>query len=849
MANRFTQKAQDALNRAMTWASELGHTYIGSEHILLSLLSDEECVASKMLVACGASISLVQTSVSEISGIGSKTTVTPGDMTPRAKRIIEMSAQNSAQYSQSYIGTEHLLLAILRDKQCMATRTLEGLGVSVRELEEDIISFLSSGIGGRHEQQRASDKVSKDEKSGAHGKKSNPPNLSKYGRDLTELGRSGKIDPIIGRETETERVIQVLSRRTKNNPCLIGEPGVGKTAVVEGLAQQIADGTVCDSLKDKTIIMLDIPSMIAGAKYRGEFEERLKSIMEEAVADPDIILFIDEIHTIIGAGAAEGAVDAANIIKPALARGELQVIGATTISEYRKHIEKDAALERRFQPVLVGEPSPEQTVEILKGLRDKYEAHHRLKITDAAIEAAVTLSVRYIPDRYLPDKAIDLVDEAASKLRIATRSAPPELAETESRMNQAKTDKEEAISAQNFEDAAKYRDEERKLRLKYDDMKAQWEMSRDNGDISVKKEDIAEVVTQWTGIPVSGLLEEESERLKSLEKLLHKYVIGQDKAINAVANTIRRGRIGLRNPDRPIGSFIFLGPTGVGKTELSRALCRILFGSENAMIRLDMSEYMEKHSVSKLIGSPPGYVGFEEGGQLTEKVRRFPYSVILFDEIEKAHPDVFNLFLQILDDGVLTDSQGRAVSFKNSVIIMTSNIGAASATASKSVGFGNSIFNEKEDAEGQNKRMLDALKSTFKPEFINRIDEIIIFEPLKKESIIQIAHIMLDEVSRRTEKIGIALSFDDSAAELIATEGFDVNYGARPLRRAIVHLIENPLSAYILDGKIKAGDYIKVCAEDNAAVFLKKCLDNKTEHTSEYSESFESFEPIDNIKI
>ncbi len=851
MANRFTQKAQDALNRAMTWASELGHTYIGSEHILLSLLSDEECVASKMLVARGAGISTVQTAVSEISGIGSRTIVTPGDMTPRAKRIIEMSAENSSQYSQSYIGTEHLLLAVLRDKQCMATKILESLGVSVRELEDDIISFLSSGIGGKHEQQRTSDKVSKDEKNGTHGthgKKSNPPNLSKYGRDLTELGRSGKIDPIIGRETETERVIQVLSRRTKNNPCLIGEPGVGKTAVAEGLAQQIADGTVCDSLKDKTIIMLDIPSMIAGAKYRGEFEERLKSIMEEAVADPGIILFIDEIHTIIGAGAAEGAVDAANIIKPALARGELQVIGATTISEYRKHIEKDAALERRFQPVLVGEPSPEQTVEILKGLRDKYEAHHRLKITDDAIEAAVTLSVRYIPDRYLPDKAIDLVDEAASKLRISMRSAPPELAETESRINQAERDKEEAISAQNFEDAAKYRDEERKLRFKYDDMKAKWEMSRDNGDISVKKEDIAEVVTQWTGIPVSGLLKDENERLKGLEKLLHKYVIGQDRAINAVANTIRRGRIGLRNPDRPIGSFIFLGPTGVGKTELSRALCRILFGNENAMIRLDMSEYMEKHSVSKLIGSPPGYVGFEEGGYLTEKVRRSPYSVILFDEIEKAHPDVFNLFLQILDDGVLTDSQGRTVSFKNSVIIMTSNIGAPSATASKSVGFGSSSFNEKEDTEAQNKRMLDALKSTFKPEFINRIDEIIIFEPLKKESIIQIARIMLDEVNRRTEKIGITLSIDDSAAELIAAEGFDVNYGARPLRRAIVHLIENPLSAYILDGKIKAGDFIKVSADGNIAVFLKKCVDNGAEtdeESPEGSESPERFEPID----
>ena len=819
MTNRFTQKAQNALNRALTVASEMGHTYIGSEHILLSLLADTECVAAKILSARGADIEALELALTEISGIGSRTLVTPADMTPRTKHIIETAAHSSLQYAQSYIGTEHLLLAIAKDKQCMGAKILGDMGISVRELEDDIVTFLSSAPA-QSKRALMSNNDNKKSKKGAQQIKS-APNLSKFGRDLTELAKNGGIDPIIARDSETERVIQILSRRTKNNPCLIGEPGVGKTAVVEGLAQRIADGTVCDSLKDKTIVTLDIPGMLAGAKYRGEFEDRMKSVMEEISADPSIILFIDEIHTIIGAGAAEGAVDAANILKPALARGELQVIGATTISEYRKHIEKDAALERRFQSVMVGEPRPEQAIRILHGLRDKYEAHHELKISNGAIEAAVSLSSRYIPDRFLPDKAIDLIDEAASKLRISAHTMPPELIELERGISESARNKEEAIISQDFEGAAKYRDLEKQLKKSYAELKKQWEKDHTIGDLTVGEEDIAEIVTQWTGIPVSKLLADEGQRLLELEEELHRRVIGQERAVNAVSNAIRRGRMGLRDPNRPIGSFIFLGPTGVGKTELTRALSSILFGTENALVRLDMSEYMEKHAVAKFIGSPPGYVGFEDGGQLTEKIRKHPYSVILFDEIEKAHPDVFNIMLQILDDGILTDAQGRRVDFKNTVIIMTSNLGASEilGVGSSKLGFNND--RETNEHIRIKDKVMAEVKRSFKPEFLNRIDEIIVFDRLKKEEINAIAKLMLNSLSKRLADNDISVSFTDSAISKIAEEGFDEVYGARPLRRAIQNKIEDMLSEKIIDGELASGESGTVDIKDDEFILVK----------------------------
>ena len=634
------------------------------------------------------------------------------------------------------------------------------------------------------------------------------------------MARAGKIDPIIGRESETERVIQILSRRTKNNPCLIGEPGVGKTAVVEGLAQRIVAGNVPENLRDKSIVTLDIAAMIAGAKYRGEFEERFKNVMEEVQKNPDIILFIDEIHTIIGAGAAEGAVDAANIIKPALARGEMQVIGATTISEYRKHIEKDAALERRFQSVMVGEPTSEEALQILRGLRDKYEAHHKLKISDEALEAAVQLSVRYITDRFLPDKAIDLVDEAASRLRITAHTSPEDLKELEKKLQSLAHDKEEAISSQDFETAARLRDEEQKVKADYDQKKAEWEKNNDTSSLTVSATDIADVVTQWTGIPVNRLLEEESEKLLHLDGLLKERVIGQDPAVEAVSRAIRRGRMGLKDPRRPIGSFIFMGPTGIGKTELAKALAEVMFGSPSAMIRLDMSEYMEKHSVSKLIGSPPGYVGYEEGGQLTEKIRRKPYSVVLFDEIEKAHPDVFNILLQVLEDGVLTDSQGRHVDFRNTILILTSNVGASEIGGTKALGFTSTPASDADDA-ARRERMMNALKSTFRPEFLNRIDDIIIFNSLRQEDIEAIAGLMLDDVKKRIGDLGITVSFDPSVAALLAKEGFDPTYGARPLRRAVVRMVEDAFSTEMLEGKIQAGDSITAKANDGKIVFSK----------------------------
>ncbi len=806
---RFTQKAQNVLNRSLSLAREMGHTYIGSEHILLGLIGEEESVGARILLENGVTFEKIKTAVESFAGVGTESNVTAADMTPRTKHIIEASAKEAIRFSQNYIGTEHILLALIAESDSVAVKILKDNKINV----QDILDSLSDYFGGGEEDIPQKSKFEKDQK------KSQTPTLSQFGRDLTAYAKEGKIDPIIGRSTETERVIQILSRRTKNNPCLIGEPGVGKTAVVEGLAQKIVEGNVPESLKGKRLISLDIAGMIAGTKYRGEFEERMKSVITEATSSPDIILFIDEIHMIIGAGASEGAIDAANILKPSLARGEMQIIGATTISEYRKEIEKDAALERRFQSVLVNEPTPEDAILILKGLRDKYEAHHKVKITDEAIDAAVNLSVRYIADRFLPDKAIDLIDEAASKLRISAHTSPPDLRALEEDITRLSHEKDEAISAQDFEAAARIRDEEKAVKAKLQAAMDEWKTEQSGAKLEVGEENIADVVTQWTGIPVSRLLESESERLLKLEEQLKARIIGQDDAVESVAKAIRRGRMGLKDPKRPIGSFIFLGPTGVGKTELTKALAALMFGNENAMIRLDMSEYMEKHSVSKLIGSPPGYVGFEEGGQLTEKIRRKPYSVVLFDEIEKAHPDVFNIMLQVLDDGVLTDSQGRKVDFKNTIIIMTSNVGASTMNATRSLGFSES--SSKNDKKASDERVLEALKSTFRPEFINRIDDIIIFNKLDKPEIEKIAMLMLNEVKNRIGDLLVDVSFDEKAVELICLGGFDAEYGARPLKRTIVKLIEDAFSIEMLEGKIKPGDKITVSANDGKIIFTK----------------------------
>ena len=816
MANRFTQKAQNVLNLALSGASEMGHTYIGSEHLLLGLIKEASGVAAHYLTERGASADGIRNAIAELAGTGSPTSVTATDMTPRTKNIIEASFYESQRNGQDYIGTEHLLLALLNERDCVAVRILESLDVSVNDLKNDLTGFLNGSVGERASAHTTTDSGSKRSEKGALD---SAPTLKSFGRDLCAMAKSGRIDPIIGRDAETERVIQILSRRTKNNPCLIGEPGVGKTAVVEGLAQRIVSGNIPENLRGKSIITLDIASMIAGAKYRGEFEERFKNVMAEVQKNPDIILFIDEIHTIIGAGAAEGAVDAANIIKPALARGEMQVIGATTLAEYRKHIEKDAALERRFQSVLVGEPDKKDALLILQGLRDKYEAHHKLKISDEALSAAVELSVRYIPDRFLPDKAIDLIDEAASRLRITAFTSPPDLKDLENKIGELSAQKEEAIAAQEFERAAGLRDEEQALKKDYEEKKTAWESSQSNTLLTVKDTDVADVVTQWTGIPVNRLLEEESEKLLHLDELLKERVIGQDTAVEAVCRAIRRGRMGLKDPRRPVGSFIFMGPTGIGKTELTKALASVMFGDPNAMIRLDMSEYMEKHSVSKLIGSPPGYVGFEEGGQLTEKIRRKPYSVLLFDEIEKAHPDVFNILLQVLEDGILTDSQGRRVDFRNTVIILTSNVGATDLSSAKSLGF--TAAAPQNDKESRHEQMMKALKGTFRPEFLNRIDDIIVFNSLEQADIEKIASLMLSEVAKRTQALSIKLGFSPEVTSLLAKEGFDPTYGARPLRRAIVRMVEDAISGEMLEGRIKAGDEILAKVVDEKIIFEK----------------------------
>ncbi len=804
----FTQKANIALNDAIETAEDLGHTYIGSEHLLIGLLHSESSVAYAALTAKGITADRVENVLKSTVGIGTPTMLSPNEFTPRSKQIIESAIAAARAMGHSYVGTEHLLIAIAKDESCFAMTVLSQLGVSSNDIINEITKNVSTSPSGSAP-------------SASSNKKSSTPTVEQFGRDLTAMAKEGKIDPVIGRQNEINRVIQILIRRTKNNPCLIGEPGVGKTAIAEGLALKIANGEVPELLKDKRIISLDLTSMVAGTKYRGDFEERIKSAIDEVIKAGDVILFIDEVHTLMGAGSAEGAVDAANILKPSLARGELQVIGATTLDEYRKNIEKDAALERRFQPIVVGEPSQEEAIEILKGLHDKYEAHHNVKIPDDAIEAAVHLSSRYITDRYLPDKAIDLIDEAASKIRLRAFTPPENIKELEDKIKSISDEKASAVNSQNYELAARLRDEEKEAQKKLDEAKDSWSRKSCEMKGVVTPEDIAAVVSEWTHIPIVQLTREESDRLLHLEDELHRRVIGQDKAVSAVAKAIRRGRVGLKDPNRPTGSFIFLGPTGVGKTELCKALAATMFGDENALIRLDMSEYMEKHTVSKMVGSPPGYVGYEEGGQLTEKVRRKPYSVVLFDEIEKAHPDVFNMLLQILDDGILTDSQGRKVDFKNTVIIMTSNVGAKLISgASGSLG-----FNSDKDSSGtlSDSKIRDAvmgeLKKMFRPEFLNRVDDIIVFEQLKKDDIKKIASNMLEILRKRTSGLGIEISFDESAVDKIADEGFDPVYGARPLRRAIQSKIEDKLSEKMLDSSVSAGKKYVCKYKDDDFVF------------------------------
>ena len=801
--NGFTSKANDALNLAINSAEVLGHTYVGSEHLLLGLLKIGSGVASAVLNKNGVTPEKIEQLIRAKIGCGTPTKLSPDYFTPRAKKVIEVAMNGCSNMGKKYVGTEHLLIAILSEGDNYAIRFLNELGVDVAMLTSEALN--ASGI-------EPNNGVSKEQKE----QDAKTPTLLKYGRDLTAEAKEGKIDPVIGREKEIERVIQILCRRTKNNPCLIGEPGVGKTAVVEGLAQQIASGNVPEILSGKRLITLDLTGMVAGTKYRGDFEERIKAVIDEVTKSKNIILFIDEVHTIIGAGSAEGSTDAANILKPQLARGEFQLIGATTIGEYRKNIEKDSALERRFQPVTVSEPSEEDAILILKGLKDKYEAHHKVKITDDAIESAVKLSARYISDRFLPDKAIDLIDEAASRVRLAASHRPDSLKELEEQIKKTESEKDEAIGSQEFERAATLRDTENRLKEQYNKEKENWNNQNSHATGEVTGENIAEIVSSWTGVPVVQLTEEESERLLKLEDELHNRIVGQHEAVTAVAKAIRRGRVGLKDPKRPIGSFIFLGPTGVGKTELCKALAAAMFGSENMMIRLDMSEYMEKHTVSRLVGSPPGYVGFEEGGQLTEKVRRNPYSVVLFDEIEKAHPDVFNMLLQILEDGILTDSQGRKVDFKNTVIIMTSNVGARMITEKKiSFGFGESQDSNKDVKE----LVMGELKNTFRPEFLNRVDDIIVFNKLDKTEITEIAEKMLNNLSKRTENLNITLSFDPSVKSALAEIGFDEVYGARPLRREIQNRIEDELSEKLLSKSVKNGDKVLCSYKDGKFEF------------------------------
>ncbi len=811
MTYKFTNSCNEAIEIASDIAMELGHNYIGTEHLLYGLAKQENGVASKVLQNQEITEEDILNKIEELIGheMPSDQII---DFTPRSKRVVESAFIEARKLGYNFIGTEHMLIGILREGDCIATRILLDLNVNIPKLYNEIVKVINEG-----ENFNSGEKQANTPKQKSFNK---TPTLNQFGEDLTKKAEEGKLDPIIGRKTEIERVIQILSRRTKNNPCLIGEPGVGKTAVVEGLAQKISSGDVPEILKEKRVVTLDISGMVAGAKYRGDFEERIKKALNEVKKAGDIILFIDEIHTIVGAGAAEGAIDAANILKPLLARGEIQLVGATTLNEYRKYIEKDAALERRFSPVTVDEPSEADTVKILKGIRDKYEAHHNVKITEQAIEAAVKLSVRYINDRFLPDKAIDLIDEAASKARLRTYTEPDNLKKMQDEIEEIKKDKEEAVLNQKFEKAAKLRDREKQLKETYEKEEAKWKNKNTKSVINLTEENIAEVISHSTGIPVQKITQNENEKLKHLEEELHKRVIGQNEAVEAVSKAIRRGRVGLKDPKRPIGSFLFLGPTGVGKTELSKALAQSLFGDENAMIRIDMSEYMEPHSISKLIGSPPGYVGFDEGGQLTEKIRRKPYAVILFDEIEKAHPDVMNMLLQILEDGRLTDSQGRTVNFKDTVIIMTSNLGARMITDKKSLGFTtkeaqNDMNKQYEETK---KEVMEVVKKELRPEFINRIDEIIVFHKLNDDEINQIIDLMLQEVVKRLKEQRYNVTIDEKVKDFIAKKGIDKNFGARPLRRTIQNLVEDSLANEILDGKLKKNKNTNITVEDEKVV-------------------------------
>ena len=834
MMERYTPQAQEALGLAVGVAETLNHGYVGTEHLLIGLLQEGTGVAAKVLEENGVEEDRVIELVSQL--IAPNPTVQTADRTaytPRARRVIENSYREAVRFKAAQIGTEHILIAMLREGDCVASRLLNTIGVNIQKLYIDLLAAMGEDAP-----------AAKDDLQGARaGKRGNAtPTLDSYSRNLTQLATAGKLDPVIGREQEIQRVIQILSRRTKNNPCLIGEPGVGKTAVVEGLAQMIASGDVPETIADKRVVTLDLSGMVAGSKYRGEFEERIKKVISEVVESGDVLLFIDEIHTIIGAGGAEGALDASNILKPSLARGEIQLIGATTINEYRKYIEKDSALERRFQPVTVDEPTEEESVAILKGLRSRYEEHHKVEITDNALEAAVKLSSRYINDRFLPDKAIDLIDEAASKVRLQNYTKPDRIKVYEAEIDGLEEAKEEAIKKEAYEKAGEIKKKQEKLREKIAQTMEKWQKDKESKKLIVSDNEIADVVSGWTRIPVRKLAEEESERLRNLEGILHQRVVGQEEAVTAISKAIRRGRVGLKDPKRPIGSFLFLGPTGVGKTELSKALSEAMFGTENALIRVDMSEYMEKHSVSKMIGSPPGYVGYDEGGQLSEKVRRNPYSVILFDEIEKAHPDVFNILLQVLDDGHITDAQGRKIDFKNTIIIMTSNAGAENIISPKRLGFG-MVSDAKADYTFMKDRVMDEVKRLFKPEFLNRIDEIIVFHQLTREHIKGIADIMLGTISKRCkEQLGIGLEATDSAKEHLIDKGYDDKYGARPLRRTIQNLVEDRMAEEMLDGSIKAGSLVEVGFDGEKLTFTVKAKTARPKAASKPAAAREGFE-------